>query len=229
MMAITTNSSTSVNPRHLTLAIAFSLHPKRHWKNGTMTNNVVALSPSRDPAYVRDNRAGTKVRMTRSRASRPAGGRCMFMVLKANRYRQAISPELADPRPRAIAGFSRGKMRKAQRRVPRAYCEIGRDVPDLAVRRGRFEDWIFAGLGLPVDGVAVLDPRPGTAAGPTAIRGSRAYRFALVGDGPRAVERTDGGVDSGRARRERAAPRHLLRPSTLGPRDGRRGRPEPAG
>lgn len=39
--------------------------------------------------------------------------------------------------------------------------KLGDTLPDLAARRGDFEDWFIAGLGLDADHLAVLDPRSG--------------------------------------------------------------------
>ncbi len=40
--------------------------------------------------------------------------------------------------------------------------KVGDTLPELAARRGDFEDWFIAGLGLDSDHVAVFDPRAGS-------------------------------------------------------------------
>lgn len=39
--------------------------------------------------------------------------------------------------------------------------KLGDTLPELAARRGDFEEWFIAGLGLPSDHLAVFDPRAG--------------------------------------------------------------------
>jgi GMP synthase (glutamine-hydrolysing) len=40
--------------------------------------------------------------------------------------------------------------------------KLGDTLPELAARRGDFEDWFIAGLGLDADRILVFDPRSGT-------------------------------------------------------------------